>query len=84
MANMNNLSVVEVHIFEFIRKSFSISRSEIITAFQELKEKLTALETNSLDTRSFMYLDIISWLDSKIKKVPVEKIIREKYLIKTA
>lgn len=82
MANMNNLSVVEVHIFEFIKKSFSISRKNIIPAFKELKEKLSALETNSLDTRSFMYLDIISWLDSKIKKVPVEKIIREKYLEK--
>ncbi len=84
MANMNNLSIVEEHIFEFIKKSFSISRKNIIPAFRELKEKLSGLETNSLDTRSFMYLDIISWLDSKIKKVPVENIIREKHLKKTA
>ena len=27
-----------------------------------------------------MYLDMISWLESKIKQVPVQDVIREKYL----
>jgi hypothetical protein len=27
-----------------------------------------------------MYLDVISWLESKIQGVPVQDVIREKYL----
>lgn len=84
MYKMENLSVVEKEIFTFIKNSFSVSPYKIILEFKKLKEKLTVLEKTSLDTRSFMYLDIISWLDSKIKKVPVEQIIREKYTNKIA
>jgi hypothetical protein len=27
-----------------------------------------------------MYLDIISWLDSRIRNVPVQEVIRERFL----
>jgi hypothetical protein len=27
-----------------------------------------------------MYLDIISWLESRIRNVPVQEVIRERYL----
>lgn len=80
MANMKNLSVVEEEIFKFIRKSFSLSPSRIIPAFKDLKEKLERLEANVLETRSFMYLDILAWLESKIRNVPVQQIRREKFL----
>jgi hypothetical protein len=32
-----------------------------------------------LETRAFSYLDIISWLESKINNVNVQDVIREKY-----
>jgi tetratricopeptide (TPR) repeat protein len=81
MAKMKNLSIVEEEIFAFLKKSFSLSQSEIIPAFKSLKNKLEALRGNPLATRSFMYLDIIGWLESKIDNVPVQQIIRDKYLI---
>jgi hypothetical protein len=31
-----------------------------------------------------VYLDIISWLESKLRNLPVQDIIREKYLAKMA
>jgi hypothetical protein len=46
----------------------------------ELLEKLKAYEKSRFETRAFMYLDIISWLESKIRHVPVQDVIREKYL----
>jgi len=81
MANMKNLNVVEEAIFAFLRKSFKLSPGRIIIAFKALKEQLDKLEKNSLETRSFMYLDIQSWLESKIRKVPVQKVLRERYLL---
>jgi len=80
MAKMKNLSIVEEEIFAFLKKSFSLSQSEIIPAFKSLKNKLEVLRGNPLATRSFMYLDIIGWLESKIDNVPVQQIIRNKYL----
>ena len=80
MANMNNLSTVEEEIFKFIRKSFSLAPHKMIPAFVALKAKLEKLEGNPLESRSFMYLDIIAWLESKIKKVPVQEVRRRKFL----
>lgn len=77
MANMKNLSVVEEAIFSFLKKSFKLSPAKLSTAFKALKEQLEKLENSSLETRSFMYLDIKSWLESKISNVPVQEIRRK-------
>jgi hypothetical protein len=80
MSKMKNLSVVEEEIFKFIKKSFSLSPNKIIPSFKSLKEKLEKLENKALESRSFMYLDIVGWLESKIQKVPVQEIRRRKFL----
>jgi hypothetical protein len=80
MAKMENLSQVEEEIFKFLRRSFKVSRGQIRPEFEKLLEKLRKYEKNRFETRAFVYLDIISWLESKIKNVPVQDTIREKYL----
>ncbi|MFY8003445.1 MAG: hypothetical protein ACOVNR_01310 [Chitinophagaceae bacterium] len=80
MSKMNNLSTVEEEIFKFIRKSFSLAPNKLIPAFKTLKEKLEKLETNALETRSFMYLDFVGWLQSKIDNVPVQQVRRKRFL----
>jgi len=83
MAKMQHLSVVEKEIFKFLKQSFQINRQQVKEAFTLLREKLKQFEVNPLETRSFMYLDIISWLESKIKGVAVQAIIKERWLEKT-
>jgi hypothetical protein len=80
MAKMQNLSVVEKEIFRFLQKSFHLDRQQVKKEFEGLRDKLKKYEHNPLESRSFMYLDIISWLDSKVRNVPVQEIIRERYL----
>ena len=80
MAKMKSLNIVEEEIFLFLRRSFSLTPVEILAAFKPLKEKLEKLQGNPVATRSFMYLDIIGWLESKIENVPVQQIIRNRYL----
>jgi hypothetical protein len=80
MAKMENLSRVEEEIFRFLRKSFTLAPDQLKPEFGKLVEKLRAYEMNRFETRAFMYLDIISWLESKIRHVPVQDVIREKYL----
>ena len=82
MAKMENMSLVEEEILKFLRKSLRLNKNEIRAEFEQLLEKLKALERNRFETRAFVYLDVISWLESKLRKVPVQDIIREKYLAK--
>lgn len=80
MAKMENLSVVEEEIFRFLRRSFHSSAKNLKGEFEKLLNKLKQHERNHFETRAFMYLDIISWLESKINNVPVQNVIREKFL----
>ena len=82
MAKMENLSKVEEEMFAFLRRSFRVSAHALKPEFEMLLEKLKKYEKNQLETRAFTYLDVISWLESKINNVNVQDVIREKYLLK--
>ncbi len=81
MAKMENLSVVEESVFRFLRRSLSQQNTagQLKAAFSDLREKLKSLEKDPLESRSFMYLDIISWLDSKIEGVAVQEVLQRKF-----
>ena len=80
MSKMENLSTVEVAVFAFIRYSFRLSPKELRPEFEKLLLQLKELEHDRFETRAFMYLDIISWLESKISATPVQTVIRKKFL----
>jgi len=82
MAKMKNLNVVEETVFSFLKKSFKLSPEKVLTEFKVQRNKLSKLEKNPLETRSFLYLDIKSWLESKIRNIPVQTILREKFLMR--
>ena len=52
------------------------------TAFKDLKDRLTVIAKNPYERRSYLYLDIVSWLESKIEGIPVQEVIRQKFLHK--
>ncbi|TAH00971.1 MAG: hypothetical protein EAZ16_12495 [Sphingobacteriales bacterium] len=80
MAKMENLSKVEDEIFTFLRRSFLVGAHALKPEFEKLVTNLRKYEGNALESRAFVYLDIISWLESKISGVNVQDIIRAKYL----
>ena len=49
-------------------------RKEFIKLHSELKE----YENHPFERRAFLYLDILSWLESKINNVTVESVIQQK------
>ncbi len=79
MARMQHLSTVEEEIFRFLRRSFAVTVRNIRPELEKLLQKLRKLEHNRFETRAFVYLDIISWLESKLDHVPVQEVIRRKY-----
>ena len=80
MAKMQNLSRVEEEIFTFLRRSFRIGAHALKPEFEKLLKSLKKYEGNPLESRAFVYLDVISWLESKINGVNVQDVRREKFL----
>ncbi len=80
MAKMKTLTVVEEEIFSFLRHSFKLDAKQLKPELKEFLNKIKHLEKNRFETRSFAYLDIISWVESKVYETSMEEIIHKKYL----
>jgi hypothetical protein len=80
MAKMENLTVIEEEMFKFLRHSFYVSRHKMKQELAEFLNKIKHLEKNRFETRAFAYLDIISWVESKVFERPMSDVIHEKYL----
>lgn len=78
MSKMKNLGAVEEVLFNFLRSAIQLGKQ---ASFENLLITLQPLEKNKLESRAFMYLDIISWLESKIQNKEVQTIIKEKFLL---
>jgi tetratricopeptide (TPR) repeat protein len=79
MAKMHNLSVVEEEIFRFIRKSFHLSVRNVKPELEKLLVKLKTQQETRFEARAFIYLDIISWIESKLDNTPVQEILKKKF-----
>ncbi len=80
MSKMETLTVVEEEMFRFLRNRFNTASKGLQKEFAELLNRLKGLETSRFETRAFAYLDIISWLESKVYHKPMDRIVHEKYL----
>ncbi|MFC6998967.1 hypothetical protein [Rufibacter roseus] len=78
LGKMDNQQQMQVEIFKFLRRAGTIAPNKVRDAFVELKDKLIAISENPFERRPFLYLDIISWLESKIENIPVQEIMRRK------
>ena len=76
---MENLTVVEEAMFKFLRNSFHLSRTKLKPELEKFLQTIKVLEKNMFQTRSFAYLDIISWVESKVYEQPLSTIIGDKY-----
>lgn len=80
LIKMNDLHEVQKEMIKFIKGLQDIYPHELKKAFKELHATLKQFEDHPFERRAFLYLDIISWLESKINNTPVDQIIKTKYL----
>jgi hypothetical protein len=80
MAKMKNLTVVEEEMFRFLRHSFGVPLRKMKPELENFLNNIKHLEKSRFETRAFAYLDIISWVESKVYEKPMSKIINDKYL----
>ena len=80
MAKMKNLTVIEEETFKFLRKSFHVPRQSLKPELEKFLNAIKKFEKSRFETRAFAYLDIVSWVESKLYDKSISQIIREKYL----
>lgn len=80
LSKMEELQAVQQEIFRFVRRVPRMREHEMKNEFIHLKNKLIKLQDDPYEKRAFLYLDIISWLESKIENRPLEDIAHEKFL----
>ncbi|MEP6617342.1 MAG: hypothetical protein ABJA57_12215 [Ginsengibacter sp.] len=80
MAKKENLTQVEEEMFKFLRSSLYLGGNKLKSLQENFLEKVKILARSRFETRAFAYLDIISWIESKVKSRPMSEIIREKFL----
>ncbi|WP_340063010.1 hypothetical protein [Ascidiimonas aurantiaca] len=78
LLKMNDLQEVQKEMIRFLKDLGSIYPHELKHAFKKLHKRLKKFEDHPYEKRAFLYLDIISWLESKIENRPIGDIIREK------
>jgi hypothetical protein len=79
MAKMENLTVVEEEIFKFLRHTFNVPKSKMQPELEKFLKNIKQFEKSRFETRSFAYLDIISWVESKVYHKTMSEIIGEKF-----
>ncbi|MBL4939961.1 MAG: hypothetical protein JKY16_06805 [Lutibacter sp.] len=78
LIKMNDLHEVQRKMISFLKSLGSIYPQDLHKAFVKLHKELSEFENHPYEKRSFLYLDILSWLESKIQHVPIEDIIKQK------
>ena len=79
LGTMDDQQPMQVELFRFLRNVGSIAPHQMREAFITLRDKLMVIAANPFESRPFLYLDIISWLESKISNVPVQEVMKRKF-----
>jgi hypothetical protein len=78
LIKMNDLHEVQREMIKFLRNLGDVYPQDIKSEFKKLHTRLKVYENHPYEKRAFLYLDVISWLESKIENKPVASIIQEK------
>ena len=78
LLKMDNLYEVQRKMIKFLRNLSVLYPNELKSSFKKLHSELKPFEEHPYEKRAFLYLDIISWLESNIEGVPVEVVVKRK------
>jgi hypothetical protein len=78
MHKLETSTVVEEEIFKFLKSSPALTKKEQKIELEKLLGRMKQFEKSRFQTRSFAYLDIISWLESKVFEKSMSEVLQEK------
>jgi hypothetical protein len=78
LSKMNDMHEVQKALMEFLKNLSNVSPLEIKNEFRKFHAILKPFESHPFERRAFLYLDIISWLESNINNEPIADVIARK------
>ena len=78
LLKMENLQEVQKEFISAIKQLGNVYPHQINAEFKKIHARLKKYEDHPYEKRAFLYLDILSWLESKIEHKPIDIVITEK------
>jgi hypothetical protein len=78
LIKMNDLHEVQKEMIKFLRSLGDFYPQDLRGEFEKLYNRLKIYEDHPYEKRAFLYLDVLSWLESKIANKSVGQVIKEK------
>ncbi len=78
LLKMDNLQQVQKEMIQFIKNISKALPGEIKYELKKLYEKLYPLQFHPFEKRAFYYLDVISWIESKLENKSIMEVIHAK------
>ena len=78
LIKIDDLYEVQKELIKFVRKLGYIFPNQVKEELKKLYDRLKRYEDHPYEKRAFLYLDILSWLESHIEDRPIAEIIKEK------
>ncbi|KPM33628.1 Hypothetical protein I595_532 [Croceitalea dokdonensis DOKDO 023] len=78
LLKMNDLQAVQKEMIKFLRGLGDIYPTDLKNEFRKLYDELKKYEHHPYEKRAFLYLDVLSWLESHLTGKPVKEVIRLK------
>jgi hypothetical protein len=78
IVKMNDMQEVQREMLSFLRKLSSINPSELRDELRTLYRRLQPYENHPYERRAFYYLDILSWLESKLTGRTMSAVLKAK------
>ena len=79
LVKSNDMGEVQKEMLSFLKKLNTIYAEDVKTELKVLYNRLKPYENRTFERRAFYYLDILSWLESKITGKSVGEIVRRKF-----
>lgn len=78
LKKMKDLEKMQLEIIKFLRRTTKMEASKMKNEFMKLHDSLLIIADEPFEKRPFLYLDIISWLEGKMRDKTIGMIIKEK------
>ncbi len=79
LLHIEDLQQVQREIFTFLRRTPNMQPGDLPAEFRQLHARLLPLQQDPFERRPFLYLDIISWLETKLEGKRIEAVIQGKF-----
>lgn len=75
---MKNRNQVQAELLSYVRKQIRIGATPDEKLLLDTKQKLEKLQEDPYESRSFIYIDALAWVESKLQKCHVQDVIRDR------